>query len=614
VANRKISQLTALTTPAAGDYLPIVDISEAADADKNKRITIEELLRGAPDGTAAAPSIAFESDPDTGIYRPSANQLAISTGGTERMRLDSSGRLGLGNSSPSEQLDIVNTSGVALRLQGAATDRSKWRINVTDDGSNGLFQIDDFSGGSYSTNVTITQAGNVGIGTASPSEPLEVAGNIFINTSQSYTKFLANNTGESGLLAIDADSNERAGINFQGVSSNQSTAITFSTSETASTMLERMRIDTDGNVGIGTTSPGAPLAISGSNPNGVSVLLYNGVSTANPTIVSNNASTSTLKIKGGAPASGSNQGGQIDLVGGAAAADAGAIILRAGIGTGEQGEKARIDSSGRLLVGTSTSIAGATLQVAGTLGGLLEISRFQAGNAGPFISTYKSRGATVGTNTAVVADDLLGGIQFHGAEGSGYQAAANIRAFVESGTISSTSMPGRLVFSSTPSGSATPVERMRITSDAYVRLASGTGGIQFNGDTAAANALDDYEEGTFTPTVRGTITAGTGTYTTQTGKYTKVGNLVTVTVQLTWTAHTGSGSINIQPLPFTASGATVTCALYPVNLTYNDYIAGRVISGQAVMYPYSFTSGSSISLVSLVSAGTLDFTATYYTS
>jgi hypothetical protein len=55
VADRKISDLTALTTPATGDLIPIVDISEAAAADKNKSITVGELLRGAPNGTAAAP-------------------------------------------------------------------------------------------------------------------------------------------------------------------------------------------------------------------------------------------------------------------------------------------------------------------------------------------------------------------------------------------------------------------------------------------------------------------------------------------------------------------------------------------------------------------------------
>ena len=48
MANRKISDLTALTAPASGDLLPIVDISEAAAADKNKKITLGTLLSGAP--------------------------------------------------------------------------------------------------------------------------------------------------------------------------------------------------------------------------------------------------------------------------------------------------------------------------------------------------------------------------------------------------------------------------------------------------------------------------------------------------------------------------------------------------------------------------------------
>ena len=85
MANRKISDLTALTAPAAGDLLPIVDISEALAADKNKRITIGTLLGGAPLGSAAAPTFAFSGDPNTGIYSPSPNELGISTNGASRI-------------------------------------------------------------------------------------------------------------------------------------------------------------------------------------------------------------------------------------------------------------------------------------------------------------------------------------------------------------------------------------------------------------------------------------------------------------------------------------------------------------------------------------------------
>jgi hypothetical protein len=92
MANRKISDLTALTAPATGDLLPIVDISEAAAADKNKKITYGELLASAPAGTAAAPSFSFDADPNTGIFNPAGDTLAFAEGGVEVARIDSAGR------------------------------------------------------------------------------------------------------------------------------------------------------------------------------------------------------------------------------------------------------------------------------------------------------------------------------------------------------------------------------------------------------------------------------------------------------------------------------------------------------------------------------------------
>jgi hypothetical protein len=110
MADRKISDLTALTTPASGDYLPIVDISEAAAASKNKRITIEELMRGVPDGTAAAPGIAFETDPNTGIYRPGADQLAVATNGVGRLFVDASGNVTINSSNASTSVLNFNAT------------------------------------------------------------------------------------------------------------------------------------------------------------------------------------------------------------------------------------------------------------------------------------------------------------------------------------------------------------------------------------------------------------------------------------------------------------------------------------------------------------------------
>ena len=74
------------------------------------------------------------------------------------------------------------------------------------------------------------------------------------------------------------------------------------------------------------------------------------------------------------------------------------------------------------------------------------------------------------------------------------------------------------------------------------------GGLTFNGDTAAANALDDYEEGTFTPV----LTGGTPGYSYQSGNYTKIGNIVTIRVVLVLNAWSGSGTVEVTGLPYAA--------------------------------------------------------------
>ena len=86
--------------------------------------------------------------------------------------------------------------------------------------------------------------------------------------------------------------------------------------------------------------------------------------------------------------------------------------------------------------------------------------------------------------------------------------------------------------------------------------ASGAG-ITFPATASAssdANTLDDYEEGTFTPTVVGASTAGSTTYTNQFGRYVKIGSLVYVQINIQVTAMTGTGALRFG-LPFTvASG------------------------------------------------------------
>ncbi len=133
-----------------------------------------------------------------------------------------------------------------------------------------------------------------------------------------------------------------------------------------------------------------------------------------------------------------------------------------------------------------------------------------------------------------------------------------------------------------------------------------------------ANTLDDYEEGTFTPTIVGTSTAGAGTYTAQTGRYTKVGNRVFYTVNIAWSAHTGTGNMKVGALPFTHTasanandvgviGLFTNIALTAGNIatSYHDLSATTISLRQ---YP---TGGGADTAVALDTAGQLVISGHY---
>jgi len=142
-------------------------------------------------------------------------------------------------------------------------------------------------------------------------------------------------------------------------------------------------------------------------------------------------------------------------------------------------ERARIDSSGRLLVGTSTTrttfAANPFLQVAGTdfdTSSCL-LRRDEANSNPPGLIFGKSRGSA-GGNTVVQENDKLGDIVFAGADGTDLTSqAAIIRAEVD-GTPGANDMPGRLVFSTTADGAPSPTARMTINSSGQVGIGTLT--------------------------------------------------------------------------------------------------------------------------------------------
>jgi hypothetical protein len=285
-------------------------------------------------------------------------------------------------------------------------------------------------------------------------------------------------------------------------------------------------------------------------------------------------------------------------------------------------ERARIDSSGRLLVGTSTGRAvgfsslQAPVQVETTTAAAYTAVNNTNDANGCYVSIAKTRGTSAGAVTAVQNNDELGAIRISGSDGTGFVVGAQILAAVD-GTPGSNDLPTRLVFSTTADGASSPTERMRITSDAYVRLASGSGGIQFNGDTAAANALDDYEEGTFTPTIVGGTTAGSATYSSQNGVYRKIGSLVHFSVSLTWTGGTGTGTLQISGLPFNVNTSYLPVfSVFPVNIALT---AGNVIGAfsnltAGIQLAQTPTGGGADTTVTYDAAGALYVTGTYVES
>jgi hypothetical protein len=148
------------------------------------------------------------------------------------------------------------------------------------------------------------------------------------------------------------------------------------------------------------------------------------------------------------------------------------------------------------------------------------------------------------------------------------------------------------------------IEGMRITSDNYVRLPSTSGGIQFNGDTAAANALDDYEEGTWTMGYSfGGGTTGIS-YGSRTGSYTKIGRQVTVTGYMSISSKGSSvGLVAITGLPFTINNSLSNysaSSIYMTGVTYSGQYTAIGVPNTTTLDVYSVTELGLASLLSNV--------------
>ena len=461
MADRKITDLTALAagSQATGDLVTIVDVSESAAADKNKKMTMENLFKGIPGDVGIG-----TSSPDSTLELAAGPPRLKLTRNTSASTGNDFGRIVFENSEGTElsRIDSTSTSGnttPALRFTNNGSERmqidSSGRLLVgttsaLDTSAEAIVHVSDTLGARLvlGRNDTSVSDGN-GLG------GIRFAGND--TTSNTFTTL--------GEIICQADGTHAAGDN--------PTRLVFSTTpDGSSTVTERVRIDSSGHVGIGVTNPGS------FNAKAETLVLANGGDDVGITLDCDTDKEGSIYFADGS--SGDNLGrGQIVYN---HSGDSLRFVTNASERMRLVGTNVLINQTSSINIGSS---ADANLQIGHGSGSVTAAFYCTANSAqGGTLILGSSRGSAT---TAVQDDDTLGDIRFAGSDGTDMRTqGARIRASVD-GTPGSDDMPARLAFDTTPDGSNSPTERMRITSSGDIRLAMAN----FNNSSVDGNSNDD---------------------------------------------------------------------------------------------------------------------------
>jgi hypothetical protein len=382
---------------------------------------------------------AFTCDTDTG-----AEKFYLSHNGVDALVIDSSQRVGIGTTSPQGKLEVSNTAEaptIRLTRPGSA-DFEFYASSET-------FILTDKR--NSSERLRIDSSGRLGIGTSSPSALLELGGSVALGSTRAIYARYPGDSASSARTAFEITANEsgteKATFRVMGDGSIQGNSYAGTVFRNSSGD-EIARFDTSNRLGIGAT-PAAwdtddGLEAIQLNSYGALWNYYNNVQLAFNTYQS---STGDKYLTADEAAKYTLDSGGNHVWYTASSGSANAAVTFS--------ERARIDNSGRLLVGTSSASQVSTLLLQGR---------------GSATGAAIARLCT--TNAAPADGDALGIVAF---SDSGHTTAAQISVVRDGGTwTSGTSQPTRLEFSTTANGASSPTERMRIDSAGNVTFRTGT--------------------------------------------------------------------------------------------------------------------------------------------
>jgi len=451
-------------------------------------------------------------------------------GGTLTGNLIVNANVGIGMT-PAKTLDLQNTDNLAIRLYNGASFKAGIEVATTAGDMVGSSAIDDLGIRSQS-NILFATGGNT------ERLRIDASGNLLVGLT-SGGKFSVSYGGGN-------DTHFGLGANYDNYITAGSSGVTIFRNGTT----ERMRIDSSGRVGVGTTSP-APFAGNGAT------LQLSGSSTTSELRLTRGDGTDLSLIAGSA-----NGGGVLQTNT--------ASVLRFGT---DNTERMRIDANGNVGIGTSSPYSTAnhtSLTIDGT-----SVSRTEYRTGGTSRARFLATSSTVqlgstqniplifetgASSTERMRIDSSGNILINKTSFSNASAGVVIRSDVSSGgqlriTRENNTDPQSQILFYTNGGSGIGNISTTSSSVIYNTTAAGTVALTSSGLTfdAGTHYLDDYEEGTWSPVLKW---GSGGTYTMTgitSGVYTKIGRVVTVSFQIQWSALVGTygaGNLIIDGLPF----------------------------------------------------------------